>query len=169
LRRASLNRSRPFCILEAIGFDVLQEQDVEALSEELIKSSLIEGESLDVETVKNSVARRLGVDRGGLTGTDHYIEGLVEMAIDATQRYGLPLTKDWIFDWHAALFPTGRNAFGRVIVGDWRDDAKGPMVVASQNKGREVVHYVAPPAGRVPSEMDAFLEGLRRRTKKAPF
>ena len=158
LEKTNLGRGRLFGILEAIGFDGLREQDVEALSEELVKSSAIEGEKLDLETVKNSVARRLGVDSGGLASPDHYIEGLVEMAIDATQRYDLPLTAERIFNWHAALFPTGRNAFGPVIVGKWRDDAKGPMVVASQKRGREVVHYEAPPPQRVPGEMSAFLK-----------
>ncbi|MBX3097857.1 MAG: Fic family protein [Fimbriimonadaceae bacterium] len=158
LEEVNMRRGRLFGILEAIGFDGLREQDVEALSEELVKSSAIEGEKLDLETVKNSVARRLGVDRGGLANSDHYIEGLVEMAIDATQRYDLPLTSERIFNWHAALFPTGRNAFGKVLVGKWRNDEKGPMVVASQKKGREVVHYEAPPAQQVPGEMTKFLK-----------
>lgn len=167
LERANLSRGRLFGILEAIGFDGLREQDVEALSEELVKSSAIEGESLDLETVRSSVARRLGVDRGGLTGSDHYIEGLVEMAIDAVQRYDLPLTKERVFNWHAALFPTGRNAFGRVIVGEWRNDSKGPMVVASEKRGREVVHYEAPPAHRVPDEMAAFLEWVEAKNEES--
>jgi Fic family protein len=167
LEEVNLRRGRLFGILEAIGFDGLREQDVEALSEELVKSSAIEGEKLDLETVKNSVARRLGVDRGGLTNSDHYIEGLVEMAMDATQRYHLPLTPERIFSWHAALFPTGRNAYGPVIVGNWRDDAKGPMVVASQKRGREVIHYEAPPAQRLPGEMTAFLKWVEERNEES--
>lgn len=167
LEEVNLRRGRLFGILEAIGFDGLREQDVEALSEELVKSSAIEGEKLDLETVKNSVARRLGVDRGGLVSPDHYIEGLVEMAIDATQRYRLPLTAERIFNWHAALFPTGRNAYGPVIVGNWRDDAKGLMVVASQKKGRDVAHYEAPSAQRVPGEMSAFLEWVEAKNEES--
>lgn len=167
LEEVNLRRGRLFGILDAIGFDGLREQDVEALSEELVKSSAIEGERLDVETVKNSVARRLGVDRGGLASSDHYIEGLVEMAMDATQRYDLPLTADRIFNWHAALFPSGRNANGPVFVGNWRDDAKGPMVVASQKRGREVVHYEAPPAKRLPGEMSAFLKWVEEKNEES--
>jgi Fic family protein len=167
LEEVNLRRGRLFGILEAIGFDGLREQDVEALSEELVKSSAIEGENLNIETVKNSVARRLGVDRGGIASSDHYIDGLVEMAIDATQGCDLPLTADRIFNWHAALFPTGRNAYGPVIVGDWRDDAKGPMVVASRNKGREVVHYEAPPAQRVPGEMSKFLKWVEEKNEES--
>lgn len=167
LEKVSLKRGRLFGILEAVGFDGLQEQDVEALTEELVKSSAIEGERLDAETVKNSVARRLGVDRGGLADSDQYIEGLVEMAIDATQRYALPLTAERIFNWHAALFPTGRNPYGPVIVGNWRDDAKGPMVVASRKSGREVVHYEAPPAERVPAEMCAFLKWVEEKNEES--
>lgn len=167
LEKVNLGRGRLFGILEAIGFDGMQSQDVEALSEELIKSSAIEGEKLDVETVKNSVARRLGVDRGGHTGHDHYIDGLVEMAIDASHRYDLPLTAERIFTWHAALFPTGRNSYGRVVVGNWRDDAKGPMVVASQKGAREEIHFEAPSADRVPSEMAAFLEWVEGKNEES--
>lgn len=169
LERVNVSRGRLFGILEAIGFDGLREQDVEALTEELVKSSAIEGEKLDVETVKNSVARRLGVDRGGLTGTDHYIEGLVEMAIDATQRWDQPLTAARIFQWHAVLFPTGRNAYGPVKVGGWRDDARGPMVVASEKRGQEVVHYEAPAASRLPDEMGRFLDWVQGENEASPI
>lgn len=167
LEEVNVRRGRLFGILEAIGFDGLREHDVEALSEELIKSSAIEGEELDLETVKNSVARRLGIGRGGLATSDHYIDGLVEMAMDAVQRYHLPLTPERIFNWHAALFPTGRNAYGPVIVGNWRDDAKGPMVVASQTRGREIFHYEAPPAQRLPGEMSAFLKWVEERNEES--
>ncbi len=166
----NVKRGRLFGILEAIGFDGLQEQAIEALSEELVKSSAIESERLDMETVRNSVARRLGVDQGGIPATtDHYIDGLVEMAIDAGQRYKLPLTAERIFNWHAALFPTGRNAYGPVIVGNWRDDSKGPMVIASQKKGREVIHYEAPSASRIPAEMSAFLHWVEETNEESPI
>jgi len=167
LERVNEKRGQLFGTLEAIGFDGLQAQDVEALSEELVKSSAIEGERLDLETVRNSVARRLGVERGGLTRRDHYVDGLVEMAIDATQRFDQPLTSERIFNWHAALFPTGRNAYGPVIVGNWRNDAKGPMVIASQIRGREVIHYEAPSAERLPGEMLAFLKWVEDRNEES--
>ncbi|MEZ5162306.1 MAG: Fic family protein [Fimbriimonadaceae bacterium] len=89
------------------------------------------------------------------------------MAIDATQRYDLPLTAERIFNWHAALFPTGRNAYGPVIVGDWRDDTKGPMVVASQKRGKEIVHYEAPSAERVPTEMSVFLKWVEEENEES--
>ena len=167
LEAVNLRRGRLFGVLEAIGFDGLREQDVEALSEELVKSSAIEGEKLDLETVRNSVARRLGVERGGFASTDHYIDGLVEMAIDATQSYDLPLTSGRIFNWHAALFPTGRNAYGLVTVGNWRDDAKGPMVIASQQRGREIVHYEAPSADRLTHEMLEFLKWVEGKNEES--
>jgi Fic family protein len=157
LEEVHVKRGRLFGILEAVGFDGLQQQDVEVLSEQLVKSSAIEGESLDVETVKQSVARRLGLPRGGLASADHYVEGLVEMAMDAVQRYEEPLTAQRIFNWHAALFPTGRNAYGPVVMGDWRDDSEGPMVVASRTRGREIVRFQAPASERLPKEMATFL------------
>ncbi len=158
LEQVNTQRGRLFGMLEAIGFESLQEHAIHAITEELVKSSAIEGERLDRETVKNSVARRLGLETAGLVGPDHYIDGLVEMALDAAQRYADPLTAERIFNWHAALFPTGRNIYGPVRVASWRDDAKGPMVVASQSKGREIVHFEAPAAERLPQEMDRFLE-----------
>ncbi|MFW5696979.1 MAG: Fic family protein [Fimbriimonadaceae bacterium] len=167
LEKVNVKRGRLFGILEAIGFDGLQEQDVKALSEELVKSSAIEGEKLDFETVKNSVARRLGVKRGGLTEGDHYVDGLVEMTLDATQRHDLPLTEERIFNWHAALFPTGRNAHGPVLVGKWRDDQKGPMVVTSQSRGKEIIHFEAPSAERVPAEMSAYLKWVEGENEES--
>lgn len=167
LEKVNLKRGQLFGILEAIGFDGVQEQNIEALSEELTKSSAIEGESLDMETVRNSVAQRLGLNRGGLSSKDHYIDGLVEMAIDATLRYETPLTEERIFNWHAALFPNGRNAFGPLVVGDWRDDAKGPMVIASHQRGKEIVHYEAPSAERIPGEMSAFLNWVEAKNEES--
>lgn len=165
LETAHTRKGRLFGVLDAIGFDGIQDQDIEAITQELIKSSAIEGERLDLETVRNSVALRLGVDRGGLKGTDHYVDGLVEMAVDAARRYDQPLTAERIFNWHAALFPTGRNAFGRVKVGDWRDDAQGPMVVASQKRGREVIHFEAPSADRLDEETAIFLQWVEGKNE----
>ncbi|MBS1713121.1 MAG: Fic family protein [Armatimonadetes bacterium] len=166
LELATTKRGRLFGILEAIGFESLQEHNVEALTAELVKSSAIEGESLDLETVRNSVARRLGMAKGGLAGDDHYIDGLVQMAIDAAQQYTKPLTAERIFNWHAALFPTGRNADGPVTVGSWRNDHTGPMVVASQYKGREIIHFEAPSADKLALETAQFLDWYE--TKNEP-
>lgn len=167
LERVTLARGRLFGVLEAIGLDDKQEHNVAALSAELIHSSAIEGEHLNPESVRSSVAKRLGVERGGLASTDHYVDGLVEMTLDAAQQYDQPLTEERIFRWHAALFPTGRNAYGPVNVGRWRTDEDGPMVVASQKRGREVVHFVAPSSDRVPQEMSQFLAWVEDKNEES--
>jgi Fic family protein len=113
---------------------------------------------LDRDQVRSSIARRLGLDIGGLTSADRNVEGVVEMMLDATQGYDQPLTARRLFDWHAALFPTGRSGMSKIRVGAWRDDAKGPMQVVSGPIGKERVHYEAPAADRVRDEMKKFLE-----------
>ncbi len=107
--------------------------------------------------VRSSIARRLGMDIGGLTAVDRNVEGVVEMMLDATQHYAAPLTEDRLFGWHAALFPTGRSGMDRMTVGGWRDDRAGPMQVVSGPMGRERVHFEGPPAERLADEMAAFL------------
>ena len=139
--------------MEGLGFQLRAEAVLDSLTEEVLKSSEIEGEILSRDQVRSSIARRLGVDIGGLTPTDRDVEGVVEMMLDATQGYDRPLTARRLFDWHAALFPTGRSG-----VGAWRDDAKGPMQVVSGPIGKERVHYEAPTADRVREEMKKFLE-----------
>lgn len=154
---ANTRRGRLFGILDALGFVEMKHHEVEAITEELIKSSAIEGEHLDVESVKHSVAHRLGLETGGVAGKDRYVDGLVEMAVDASQNCGEPLDAERIFRWHAALFPTGRNLYGAVKVGGWREDSTGPMVVASYKGQKEVVHFEAPSADRLDAEMAEFL------------
>lgn len=127
------------------------------LTEDVLKSSEIEGEELDREQVRSSIARRLGIDIGGLTPADRDVEGVVEMMLDATQRYDQKLTGKRLFDWHAALFPTGRSGISKINVGAWRDDKKGPMQVISGPIGKERVHYEAPAAARLHGEMRTFL------------
>jgi Fic family protein len=157
LEAVNLSRGRLFGRLESIGFDEIREPQLKAFTQEVIKSSAIEGETLDVQSVRNSVARRLGMDHPGFSEQDRYVDGLVEMAMDAAQRYDQPLTAERIFNWHAALFPTGRTLYGPVTIGRWRTNEKGPMVVASQKGGREILHFEAPSAERLPEEMSAFL------------
>jgi len=140
-----------------LGFVLRAEATVQSLTEEVLKSSEIEGEKLDRDKVRSSLARRLGVDIGALTPADRHVEGVVEMMLDATQKYSKPLTKTRLFDWHAALFPTGRSGMSRIAVGAWRKDKGAPMQVVSGPIGREKVHYEAPPAERVDREMRAFL------------
>ena len=139
----------------ALGFDLCQEAVLDTLTEDVVKSSEIEGEMLDVEQVRSSVARRLGMDTGGLLQVDRNVEGIVELMLDATAHYDQPLTEERLFDWHAALFPTGRNNMGRIEVGRWRT---GPMEVVSGAIGRERVHFEAPSEKRVAEEMQAFLD-----------
>jgi Fic family protein len=148
--------------MEGLGFQLRAEAVLNALTEDVLKSSEIEGETLDREQVRSSIARRLGLDIGGLTPADRNVEGVVEMMLDATQGYDRPLTARRLFDWHAALFPTGRSGMSKIRVGAWRDDAKGPMQVVSGPIGKERVHYEAPVAERVRDEMRKFLEWFEK-------
>ncbi len=144
--------------MEGLGFRLREEAALQTLTQDVMKSSEIEGEVLDVAQVRSSIARRLGIDVGGLIPTDRNVEGIVEVMLDATQQFDRPLTEDRLQGWHAALFPTGRSGMTRIRVGQWRDDAAGPMQVISGPIGREHVHYTAPPAFRVRGEMKAFLD-----------
>jgi Fic family protein len=148
--------------MEGLGFQLRAEAVLDSLTEEVVKSSEIEGEKLERSQVRSSIARRLGLDIGGLTPADRNVEGVVEMMLDATQNYAQPLTSRRLFDWHAALFPTGRSGMSKIRVGGWRDDAKGPMQVISGAVGKECVHYEAPAADRVRDEMKKFVEWFEK-------
>jgi Fic family protein len=143
--------------MEALGFALQKEAELETLTLDVVKSSEIEGESLNPDQVRSSIARRLGLDAGGTEPADRHVEGMVEMMLDATQNFAAPLTTDRLFGWHAALFPTGRSGMRKIIVAAWRDDASGPMQVVSGPASREKVHYEAPAAPRLPDEMAKFL------------
>ena len=143
--------------MEALGFKLREEAVLQTLTQDVVTTSDIEGEQLDATQVRSSLARRLGMDIGAPPPTDRNVEGIVEVMLDATRNYRAPLTRERLFGWHAALFPTGRSGMTKIIVGDWRDDSAGPMEVVSGPYGREKVHYSAPPAPRVAEEMDAFL------------
>jgi len=144
--------------MEALGFKVREESVLRTLTEDVLKSSEIEGEKLDANQVRSSVARRLGIDIGGLQPADRHVEGVVEMMLDATQQYDQPLTTERLFGWHASLFPTGRSGMHRITVGAWRDDRTAPMQVVSGPVGRERVHFEAPAADRLEEEMLRFLD-----------
>jgi Fic family protein len=144
--------------LQGLGFELRSESMLRALTEDVVKSSEIEGEILSRDQVRSSIARRLGMDIGGLIPADRDVEGVVEMALDATQKYGEELTNERLFGWHAALFPSGRSGMHRITVAAWRDAKTGSMQVVSGPVGRERVHYEAPKADRVPRYMEAFLE-----------
>jgi Fic family protein len=143
--------------MATLGFDVRQNAVLQVLVQDVTKSSEIEGEKLDAEQVRSSIARRLGMKYAGLPAPARDVEGVVEMMLDATQRYAEPLDDERIFGWHAALFPTGRSGMFKIVVGAWRDDRDGPMQVVSGPIGREKVHFEAPAAERVPAEMAEFL------------
>ena len=154
--------------MEALGFKVKEEAVLRTLTDDVLKSSEIEGESLDADQVRSSVARRLGMDIGGLTPPDRNVEGVVEMMLDATQRYDQPLTKDRLFAWHASLFPTRRSGMHPITVGAWRDDSASSMQVVSGPVGRERVHFEAPAAARLDNEMDRFLEWFNGEATMEP-
>jgi Fic family protein len=144
--------------MERLGFRLKQEALLRTLTQDVVKSSEIEGERLDADQVRSSIARRLGMDVAGLVAADRHVDGVVEMMLDATQHFDRPLSAKRLFAWHASLFPTGHSGMSRIRVGAWRDDSRGPMRVVSGPIGRERVHYEAPPAEQVPAEMKAFLE-----------
>jgi Fic family protein len=144
--------------MEALGFPLRSEAVLQTLTEDVLKSSEIEGELLDKEQVRSSIARRLGMDIGGLVPADRNVEGIVEMMLDATQNYVAPLDRERLFGWHAALFPTGRSGMSKITVGAWRTVDAGPMQVVSGPIGREHVHFEAPDADLLEREMAAFLD-----------
>ena len=143
--------------MEALGFDLQQEAVLETLTTDVLKSSEIEGEKLDAEQVRSSIARRLGMDIGALKPAGRDVEGVVEMMLDATRHYDQPLTSERLFAWHASLFPTGRSGMTKIGAGAWRDDSTGPMQVVSGAIGKEHVHFEAPKADRLDQEMRGFL------------
>ena len=143
--------------MEGLGFELKREASLNTLTNDVVKSSAIEGENLDPGEVRSSIARRLGIEIGGLIPAGKYVDGIVEMMLDATQAYFRPLTKNRLSNWHAALFPTGRSGILQITVGDWRTIDTGPMRVVSGPFGREKVYFEAPGADRLEKEMTGFL------------
>ena len=143
--------------MQALGFPLREQAVLKTLTEDVLKSSEIEGEILDRDQVHSSIARRLGMDAGGLPLADRNVEGIVEMMLDATQGFDQPLNAARLFGWHGALFPTGRSGLRKIKVAQWRDEESGPMRVVSGAYGRERVHYEAPAADRLDNEMQDFL------------
>lgn len=140
-----------------LGMDLRDQATLRVLTEDVLKTSEIEGEKLNPDSVRSSIARRLGVDIGALAPADRHIDGVVDMVLDATQRHDSPLTAERLFGWHAAMFPTGYSGLGKIRVGAWRDDALGPMQVVSGPLQHQKVHYEAPPAKVLDAEMAVFL------------
>lgn len=148
--------------MESLGFQLRKEANLHALTRDVLTTSEIEGQFLDPSQVRSSLARRLGLDIAGLKPSDRKVDGVVEMLLDATQHFSRPLTKERLFGWHAALFPTGWSGMHRMKVGSWRDDSTGPMQVVSGSMGSERVHFQAPSAERLDREMSAFLSWLEQ-------
>ncbi len=144
--------------MEALGFSLQKEAELETLTMDVLKSSEIEGEKLNAEQVRSSIARRLGMEIAGAVPAERDVEGVVEMMLDATQNFDKPLTKERLFGWHAGLFPTSRSGMRKITVGAWRTDAEGPMQVVSGPVGKERVHYEAPSAALLDREMTRFIE-----------
>ena len=144
--------------MEGLGFELKREASLNTLTNDVVKSSAIEGENLSPEEVRSSIAHRLGIDIAGLVSTSRDVEGIVEIMLDATQQFSEPLTKDRVFDWHAALFPTGRSGMRRITVGGWRTLDTDPMQVVSGPIGKEKVHFEAPRADLLEKEMQVFFD-----------
>ena len=150
--------------MEALGFDLQNEAFLETLTADILKSNEIEGVVLNKEEVRSSIARRLGINVGGLPPINRNIEGIVDMMFDATISFEKPMTKERLFDWYYAMFPMGRSGMYEIIVGKWRDDSTGPMQVVSGAMGKEKVHYEAPPAKVIDNEMATFLNWFNNKT-----
>jgi len=154
--------------LDALGFDVQNNLILNAVSDEVVTSSEIEGETLNRSSVRSSVAKRLGIETAGVTDAqaDHYTEGVVEMALDATQQFSKTVTGERLFGWHAALFPTGRSGIRSIKVGSYRENE---MSIVSGAIGREKVHFTGPASELVPGEMKKFLEWLEESKGSDPY
>ena len=141
-----------------LGMAQREQAILQVLTQEVIKTSEIEGERLNLEAVRSSVVRRLGLDIGALAPSDRHVDGVVDVVLDATRNFDQPLTQERLYGWHAALFPTGYSGRVRITVAGWRLDASGPMEVVSGAVGREKVHFTAPPAHTLSAQTDAFLQ-----------
>jgi Fic family protein len=151
--------------MEAVGFELRSEASLEAITIEIIKTSEIEGEILNADQVRSSLARKLGMERAGLVPSNRDVDGVVDLLVDAINNYDQVLTEDRLFSWHASLFPTGRSGMYKIIIGDWRDDSTGPMQVVSGAMGREKVHFEAPAAERLPEETQRFIDWLNNENE----
>ena len=146
-------------MLDVLGFDIQQTTTLESMAQDIVRSSEIEGERLNMDSVRSSIARHLGVEKTASVASDHYTEGVVQVELDAVQNCKKLLTKERLCDWHAALFPTGRSGMYKITVADWRQ-GEDPMLIVSGAMGKERVHYEAPPSDMVAQEMDVFLKWI---------
>ena len=152
--------------MSVLGFDLRNEANLQILTQEIVKSTEIEGEILDKEQVRSSVARRLGLEISGLVNSERNVDGIVDLMLDAITNYDKELSKERIFSWHASLFPEGRSGMYNIKAGSWRDDSTGPMQVVSGALGKEKVHYQAPPAETLEKEMQQFIRWFNLNQKE---
>ena len=150
--------------MESLGFQLRNEALLGTLTLDVLKSSEIEGEFLNPDQVRSSIARRLGMEIAGSIDSDRNVDGVVEMMLDATQNCFTPLTTERLFDWHAALFPTGRSGMYKITVGHWRTDSNGPMQVVSGGIGNEKVHFEAPNSLLIEKDIHLFLDWFNNNT-----
>ncbi|MDD4201964.1 MAG: Fic family protein [Candidatus Omnitrophica bacterium] len=151
--------------MNSLGFDLQQEAIASTLTDEVIRSSAIEGHILNTEQVRSSVVRRLGLPVEKEYQTDRYIEGIVTIVFNAVEHYDKPLTKERLLGWQASLFPTGYSTINKILTGQFRDDKKGPMQVVSGPMGKEKVHFQAPEANQLEKEIEKFLNWLNQTDK----
>ena len=154
--------------MDSLGFSLQAEAFLQSMTLEVIKSSEIEGEILDSEEVRSSIARRLGMNITGLIPSDRNVDGVVEIMVDAVQNNKSPLTEERIFAWHSSLFPTGRSGMSKIITGNWRQNEQEPMQVVSGSIGREKIHFEAPESKDVPGEMEKFLSWFNTPSNTDP-
>ncbi len=168
---ADVSRSQGLLLgrLADVGMALRDQASLSALTDDVVKTSEIEGAHLNVASVRSSIARRLGVDIGALAAVDRHIEGVVDMVLDAIANRNAPVTRDRLFGWHAALFPTGYSGLAPIKTGGWRDDASGPMQVVSGAIGRQRVHFEAPPAERLEAETARFLDWANSASSEPPL
>ena len=155
--------------MHSLGMGLREQATLQILTEDVVKTSAIEGELLNADSVRSSIARRLGIDIGALAPVERNIEGIVDVVLDATGHYSAPLTAERLFGWHAALFPSGYSSLTKIRIGVWRDDADGPMQVVSGPVTRRKVHYEAPPARQVNKAMTAFLKWFNAPAQTDPL
>lgn len=169
LSEATRAQGRLLGRLADVGMALQHQASLEALTQDVIKTSEIEGEHLNAQSVRSSIARRMGVDIGALAPVDRHVEGVVEMVLDAAANAEAPMSTERLFGWHAALFPTGYSGIAKIRVGAWRDDAAGAMQVVSGPIGRRCVHFEAPPADRLEAETIRFLKWLNGEPQEPPL
>lgn len=152
----------------SLGFDLQNEAMLETITQDVLKTSEIEGEHFNTDQVRSSVAQKLGMDIGGSIPADRHVEGVVDMLLDATQHYERHLDDERLFGWHAAMFPTGRSGINKITVGSWRTPETGAMQVVSGAMGKELVHFEAPLSENVPKEMDVFFDWFNSKVQLDP-